>query len=101
MARRRRVVWTEEALRSLEQTLDYVALDSEANARRVGAEFLRAVRLIARFPQLGRVVPEVGDPRLRERSVFRFRLIYRLRGEQLEVVTIIHAASRLPPRRAE
>ncbi len=42
--------------------------------------------------QAGRIVPEVGDDSLREVIYGDYRLVYRLRAESVEVVTIYHGA---------
>ena len=43
------------------------------------------------FPQMGRVVPE-GDGRQREIAVGPYRIIYRVEGEAILIVTVVHGA---------
>jgi len=51
-----------------------------------------AVSRLERFPQSGRVVPEVGDESLREVLYGNYRIVYRLYAETVEVITVYHAA---------
>jgi plasmid stabilization system protein ParE len=44
------------------------------------------------------MVPEFGRPNLRELIVRPYRLVYRLRGDIIEVVTVFHAARMYPER---
>ena len=44
------------------------------------------------FPRAGRVVPEYGDENLREKLFGSYRIVYWLREEVIEIVTIHHAA---------
>lgn len=43
-----------------------------------------------RFPASGRIVPELGQPDLRERFVYSYRLIYRIEVERVLVVAVVH-----------
>lgn len=43
-----------------------------------------------RFPQAGRVVPELNQPDLRERFVYSYRLIYRIEPQRILVTAVIH-----------
>jgi len=47
-------------------------------------------------PLLGSVVPKCDRPDLRERLYQNYRIVYRLRGDLVEIVTITHGARRLP-----
>jgi plasmid stabilization system protein ParE len=42
------------------------------------------------------MVPERGDPEIRELVVRPFRLVYRLRGDTVEVVTVFRASRLFP-----
>ena len=61
-----RILWAGPALRELEEALDYIARDDPGASDRLGHKLHAAVGRLARFPDLGRMVPEVEDPTLRE-----------------------------------
>lgn len=73
------VEWSPEATEDLELIAEYIARDSGFYARAVVSEMLSASRSIREFPQVGRIVPELGDKEIRERFVYSYRLIIGLR----------------------
>ncbi len=84
------VKWSPEATEDLESIAQYIARDSEYYAHAVVSEILAVSRKILEFPLAGRVVPEIGDERIRERFVFSYRFIYRLEEQRILVVAVIH-----------
>jgi toxin ParE1/3/4 len=73
------VEWSPEALEDLEFVAEYIARDSKFYARAVVSKILDVSRNIKDFPLIGRMVPETGDERIRERFIYSYRLVYRLR----------------------
>jgi len=69
-----------------------VARDSEQYANLLVDRIIAAVDRLEGFPLSGRVVPEVGDESLREVIYRNYRIVYRLRPEIIEIVTVFHAA---------
>lgn len=90
-----RLIWSPRAADDLEEICDYIARDSARYAAIVAGRIVAAVEKIPTFPKAGRIVPEKGDPNVRERIVGNFRVIYRLKEGAVEVVTICHGARRL------
>lgn len=93
----RQVAWSLLATRDLESIVEHISRDSEFYAAAVARELVAAARSLAIFPERGRVVPEYEDPVVREIIVGRYRLIYRARGERVEVLRVIHGARQIPP----
>lgn len=87
-----RVVWTEPGWSNLEAAADYIAQDSPRYAAGLVREAREASRSLATFANRGRVVPEIGDPTVRELFVWRYRLIYRVTEQRVEVLAFIHSA---------
>ena len=52
---------------------------------------------IADFPMMGRIVPEIVDTAIRELLLGNYRIIYRLNGEVIEILTIYHGSRLLDP----
>ena len=88
--------WSPRAIRDLEAIRDYIALESPAYAQLVVQRLVSAPERLRQFPESGRIVPERSDAGLRELILRPFRMVYRLRGDSIEIVTVFHAA-RLPP----
>jgi toxin ParE1/3/4 len=62
------------------------------------AFLISRTRLLARSPELGRIVPEFEEPSIREIIVGSYRVVYRLNHSRLlvEVVRFWHAARGTP-----
>ena len=92
-----RIVWSRQALEDLEAIGEFIARDSARYATTTLERLTSATERLQRFPQSGRVVPEVGDPELREVLVGSYRVIYRVRGEEVGIVTVLHGARQFQP----
>lgn len=63
--RRYAVIWTEEAVRDLEDIARFIARDSPANARGVLKRLHDRAESLWGLPERGRIVPELLDLGLR------------------------------------
>lgn len=68
----------------------YIALDSKYYARKVVETIVDKADLLSHSPRIGRVVPEVEDPNIREIFVYSYRLIYEIGAEGIKVLGVIH-----------
>ncbi len=84
------VAWSPEAQEDLASIAEYIARDSEAYARSVVTKILSTSQSLGAFPWIGRVVPEIGDERIRERFVYSYRLIYRVEPKRILIIALIH-----------
>ena len=82
--------WSPEATEDLESIAEYIARDSEFYARAVVSKILKVTDEIPKQPQIGRVVPEIGDEAIRERFVYSYRLVYKIQASTIIMVAIIH-----------
>jgi toxin ParE1/3/4 len=41
-------------------------------------------------PELGRIVPELADPNVRERFLYSYRLVYELTEDEIHILAVIH-----------
>jgi len=71
-----RIVWSRRAAQDLDSITDYIAADSPAYAGIVLKNIVNQARILARFPQAGRKVPEFDDENIRELIVYSYRIIY-------------------------
>jgi len=92
-----RVRWLRKALRNLEDEASHIATDDAAAARLVVRRLLEAVSVLAAQPGLGRPGRVPGT---RELIVAKTRNIvpYRVRGETVEILLVLHTSQRLPDR---
>ena len=56
---------------------------------------------IGRFPKSGRMVPEYKRDDLREVLERPYRIIYRIKEKQIDVLAAVHSAQQLPPEVSE
>ena len=91
-----RVYWTDHARQRLRDIEQYIAADSTDVARRVVRRLLLRSRQIGELPRSGRQVPEYQREDLREVLERPFRIIYRVRTDRIEVLTIMHYRQLLP-----
>jgi plasmid stabilization system protein ParE len=91
-----RLIWSPRAARELAAICKYVEQDSEQAARELAKQLVALAESIPRQPYLGAIVEEYYQEEIRERLCHSYRLIYRLKGEDVEVATIVHGARRLP-----
>ncbi|MDR3669475.1 MAG: type II toxin-antitoxin system RelE/ParE family toxin [Holophaga sp.] len=79
--------WADRALLDLEDLLGYIAQDSPDAARRLYAKAFRKTSSLVRFPDLGAVSREVGEP-FREVLVKPLRILYLREEDSLTVVAV-------------
>ena len=89
------VRWSRVARRELRAIFEYVADRSNAAARALRARTGDAANRLTVYPLLGRIVPEFGDLTIRELIVGSYRLVYRVDGDTITVVTIVHGSRNL------
>ena len=90
------VVWSNRALRTLADIHRHIASDSEATANQTVDRLLKRGDQLAAFPRLGRVVERYGRPGIRELVEAPYRIIYRVRRQDVEIIDVFHSAQ-LPP----
>ena len=93
------VRWTPQAADDLDAIAEFIARDAPHVAGLLVADILQAVDRLIDFPQSGRMVPEIGAKSIRELILGNYRIIYRLRDEMAEVLTVHHGARLLDPKR--
>src|SRR3990172_9329874 len=89
-ARRRRVVWSEQAAHALDDAVAYVAQDSVAAARRLLDEALAAAASLDTLSERGPITPEINDPAVRQLLIQRYRLLYEVADEGVHVLAFLH-----------
>ena len=93
----RGLVWSPEAIEDIESIASYIERDSVWYAKAVASKIVETAETIPNFPELGRVVPEIGNPAIRERFAYSYRIIYRIEPERVLVAAVIHGSRLLQP----
>ncbi|WP_081621774.1 type II toxin-antitoxin system RelE/ParE family toxin [Thioalkalivibrio sp. ALE11] len=82
-----KIVWSPLALERVEDMARYISEDSPDAAVRWVDDLFAAVERLADFPKSGRMVPEVGSPRIRELIFGAYRVIYSVK-DQIDILTV-------------
>ena len=90
--------WSPSAKLDLKDIAAFIAEDDLSAAQRFVESLFQAVEKLADFPQSGRVVPEFGDPAIREVIRKPCRIVYRIYTTKsvIEIVRVWHAARGIP-----
>ncbi len=86
------VTWLLAALDDLDEIAAYIQRDSDKYARIVVEKIRAATRDLATSPRMGRVAPELALDEVRERIVYSYRVFYRVRGDHVTILAILHGA---------
>ena len=89
------VKWTDNAIKELDEIALYISKDSLRYAEILISQIYELVGHLTQFPKIGRVVPEYDNPDLREILYKNYRIIYLIKKEHLEIISIIHGSRKL------
>jgi toxin ParE1/3/4 len=92
------VALSPSAHRDLRDIVRYISADSKEKAVQFGRLLLTSTKRLTNFPEMGRVVPEIGDPNIREIIVRSYRVIYLVdHGDcRVDVLRFWHGARGTP-----
>ena len=91
------VIWSIPAKQDLKKIYDYIARDSKYYAEKVSQDILERSEKLNEFPEIGRIVPEIGEVNIREVIVYSYRLIYETSSDKIEVLALIHCKQDFSP----
>ena len=90
-----RIKWLDLAVDDLEDIADYISEDNADAARRVVSRLCKAVRMLAKQPEIGRPGRVHGT---RELVIAEspFIVPYRLVGSEIQILRVLHGARDWP-----
>ncbi len=91
-----RVHWTHRARTRLKQIHDYIAEDAPMVALKVVDRVTARSQTLTGVPNLGRKVPEFDRNDVRELLENPYRIIYKIKSDQIDVLTVMHYRQVLP-----
>ena len=91
-----KIIWSPLAIDRASEIADYISQDKPSAAEKwVNTVFLKVEKL--KFsPEIGRIVPEIGNSQFRELIYGNYRIIYRIEKKQISILTIRHGKQILP-----
>lgn len=84
------VVWTQEAVEDLEAIGNFYERTAPAYAASLIERLYGSVAILKNHTHLGRKVPEIDHDSIRELVVERYRVIYRLAQDRVEIIVVLH-----------
>ena len=91
-----KVHWTDNAIEHLVNIYEYISLNSSTYAKRMVDKITRRSEQIANQPQSGRMVSEYDSEDIRELIEAPYRIIYRIKQDQIDLLAVIHGAGIMP-----
>lgn len=83
------LVWTHEARLKLAEIEHYIGHDSPERAAMFIDQLVDHVEgLLPGNPRAGRIVPETVNPDIREVLFKKYRIVYRIAGKNIEILTV-------------
>jgi toxin ParE1/3/4 len=89
------VVWLPRALRRVEQAVRYIEHDKPVAAEEIARRIFECAQRLARFPEMGRA-GRLPDTRELVVPNTPFILVYRVREDRVEILTLLHGSRRWP-----
>ncbi len=83
------VKWSQEAGDNLFDIEEFIARDSvERAVRFIDALIDQTEAILSDNPRSGRIVPEIGNPDIRELIYRGYRIVYRLNADRIDILTV-------------
>jgi plasmid stabilization system protein ParE len=83
-----KIRWTHEALLRLFEIEDFIAQDSPDRARQFVDQIIEHTESLPSNPFSGRTVPEISNPDMRELIFRKYRIVYRIAGNNIDILTV-------------
>ena len=90
------IIFTDRFLTQVEECTDYIALDHIPTAIKWAEGVFDHCQKLSDQPESGRIVPEFRRPEIRELIHGSYRLVYELKTNQIDMLTIWHTRQMLP-----
>lgn len=90
-----KVHWTRTSVQHLISIYEHIAQDAPLYAQRTVDRLTRRSEQIADFPLSGCRVPEYENRNVREVIERPYRIIYRIKESQIDILAVVHSAQQL------
>jgi toxin ParE1/3/4 len=90
-----KVIWTAHSIDDLKEIMNYISRDSVKYAYILKDNIFNLTEKLIKYPRIGRIVPEYKQDSIRELIYKNYRIIYLIKTESIEILTIFHGTRRL------
>ena len=91
-----KIIWSPLSLQRIQEISDYIALDTISAANNWIDIIFGKVDILKSNPEIGRIVPEIEKPHIRELIHGNYRIIYSYDLKKIAILTIRHFKQILP-----
>ena len=93
-----KVIWDDEAIEELGQTVRFIASHNAAAARKTGETILKKAGNLGAFPRLGKVFSKLNRDDVREIPVPPHRIFYHIKDAErtVRILKVWHVARQEP-----
>ena len=84
------IIWSQPAREDLRSIHQHIAHDSKQYATRVVQDIMDKANVLLTVPRLGKTVPEIGEPDVREIAMYSWRIMYEIIGDTIYVHGVFH-----------
>ena len=86
-----KINWTREALLRLQEIEEYIYEDNPEAAVKFVDKLISVTQDLIKYPEKGRVVPELSIDRFRELIYKNYRIVYLLKKKSIEILTVFES----------
>jgi toxin ParE1/3/4 len=83
-----KIRWTHEVLDRLIEIEEYISKDSPERGATFIDQIFEHAELLSDKSRIGRTVPELANPDIRELVFKKYRIVYRLKAQYIEILTV-------------
>ena len=82
-----RFVWTHESMDRFDIE-DFISQDSPQRAAKFVNYLIQRGEGVSKNPRIGRIVPEISNPNIREIIAKKYRIVYKIQENKIEILTV-------------
>lgn len=83
-----KIRWSHEALERIIEIQEYISKDSSVRAIEFVDRLIEHAESLSDKPRMGRTVPELANSDIRELVFKKYRIVYRLKANCVEILTV-------------
>ncbi len=91
-----KLIWTREALNNIVEIEEYISQDDPIIAIEFTDFLIDKCEYLLDNPEMGRIVPELLEPNIRELIVKNYRIVYRYIDNEIQILSVFEGHRLLP-----
>lgn len=86
-----KLLWTKEAISNLHEIEEFIACDNSEAAIKFVDKLISLAETLVENPKKGRIVPELSIEQIREIIYKKYRIVYLLKENSIEILTVFES----------